>query len=57
MNCGAQTVKMKVKSVDADKVVKMINGIIMGSKLETSVLAPVWDVVVQLRMVMIAGKN
>jgi hypothetical protein len=48
---------MKVKSVDADKVVKMINEIIMGSKLETSVLAPVWDVVAQLRMVMIAGKN
>jgi hypothetical protein len=29
----------------------------MGLKLETSVLAPVWDVVAQLRMVMIAGKN
>jgi hypothetical protein len=35
----------------------MVNGIIMGLKLETSVLAPVWDVVAQLRMVMIAGKN
>jgi hypothetical protein len=35
----------------------MINGIIMGLKLETSILAPVWDVVAQLRMVMIAGKN
>jgi hypothetical protein len=34
----------------------MINGIILGLKLETSVLAPVWDVVAQLRMVMIAGK-
>jgi hypothetical protein len=33
----------------------MINGIIMGLKLETSVPAPVWDVVAQLRMVMIAG--
>jgi hypothetical protein len=29
----------------------------MGLKLETSILAPVWDVVAQLRMVMIAGKN
>jgi hypothetical protein len=29
----------------------------MGLKLETSVLAPVWDVVAQLRMVMIAGKK
>jgi hypothetical protein len=35
----------------------MIKGIIMGLKLETSVLAPVWDVVAQLRMVMIMGKN
>jgi hypothetical protein len=35
----------------------MINGIILGLKLETSVLAPVWDVVAQLRMVMITGKN
>jgi hypothetical protein len=35
----------------------MINGIIMVLKLETSVLAPVWDVIAQLRMVMIAGKN
>jgi hypothetical protein len=35
----------------------MINGIIMGLKLETSVLAPVWDVVAQLRMVIIEGKN
>jgi hypothetical protein len=29
----------------------------MGLKLETSVLASVWDVVAQLHMVMIAGKN
>jgi hypothetical protein len=29
----------------------------MGLKLETRVLAPVWDVVAQLRMVIIAGKN
>jgi hypothetical protein len=28
----------------------------MGLKLETSVLSPVWDVVAQLRMVMIAVK-
>jgi hypothetical protein len=35
----------------------MIKRIIMGLKLETSVLAPVWDVVAQLRIVMIAGKK
>jgi hypothetical protein len=35
----------------------MIKEIIMGLKLETSVLAPVWDVVAQSRMVMIVGKN
>jgi hypothetical protein len=29
----------------------------MGLKLETSVLAPIWDVVAQLRMIMIAGKK
>ena len=46
MNCGARTVEIKVKSVDAELVVKMINGIIIGLDLETSVLAPVWDVVV-----------
>ena len=57
MNCGARTVEMKVKSIDADYVVKMIKGIIMGLKLETRFLAPVWDVVAQLLMVMIAGKN
>jgi hypothetical protein len=35
----------------------MINGIIMGLKLETSVLAPVSDVVAQLRMVMVAEEK
>jgi hypothetical protein len=35
----------------------MINEIIMRLKLETSVLAPVWDVVAQFCMVMIVGKN
>jgi hypothetical protein len=35
----------------------MINGTIMGLKLETSVLAPVWDVVTKLRMVMVADEK
>jgi hypothetical protein len=29
----------------------------MGLKLETSVLAPIWDVVAKLRMVMVAVEN
>jgi hypothetical protein len=35
----------------------MINRISMGLKLETSVLAPIWDVVAQFRLVMVAGKK
>jgi hypothetical protein len=35
----------------------MINGIIMRLKLKTSVLAPVWDVVAQLRMVTVAEEK
>jgi hypothetical protein len=46
VNCSAQAVEIKVKSVDAEYVVKIINGIIIGLELEASVLAPVWNVVV-----------